>query len=253
MYVVDLASDADFLGRSGHSRNVEAEVDGLRRLAHVFAQRPELILQELTEVTMSLCSAESAGITLEELDREGKSQFRWIATAGQYKGFLGAVLPREYSPCGTCLERGRPQLFRVSQSYLDLIGVPALPVTDGILIPWEAEGTRGTIWVIAHDARGAFDREDYRLMQNLSDFAAIAVRHQQQQEKLLVQAKTAATDKLANRLAHQINNPLQALVQTLFLLEQGGPDSAALCRQATGDLARLSGLVKELLELHRQD
>jgi hypothetical protein len=101
-------------------------------------------LQELVEVAVDICGADSAGISLEEPTGEKDSQFRWIATAGEYLPYLGAVLPRSYSPCGTCLERDQPQLFRVSKAYLDMIGVEGPPVTDGILIPWQVDETRGT-------------------------------------------------------------------------------------------------------------
>jgi GAF domain-containing protein len=249
MQVVDLCSDREFMTRQLHSRRAATEIGGMQRLAHVFAQRPDKILQELVEVSIDMCGADSAGITLEEPLHDGETQFRWIATAGKYENFLGAVLPRHYSPCGTCLDRAQPQLFRVPKAYLDMIGVDAPPVTDGLLIPWIAEGTRGTIWVIAHGPYQHFDREDYRLMQSLSDFAAIAVRHQRQQEILLRQATASAAAAMANDLAHQINNPLQGLMNTVFLAGQGGTNADVFAHQAMEDLIKLSDLVRKLLTL----
>jgi hypothetical protein len=142
MQVVDLRNDGDFMARLIRPREMTIEISGIQRLANVFAQRPERILQELVGVSVQMCSADSSGVTIEETLGNGETQFRWIATAGKYADFLDAVLPRFYSPCGTCLDRGRPQLFRVPKPYLDLIGVDAPPVTDGILIPWEVDGTR---------------------------------------------------------------------------------------------------------------
>jgi hypothetical protein len=100
MQVVDLRNDGDFMARQIRPREMTIEISGIQRLANVFAERPEKILQELVEVSVEMCSADSAGVTIEETLGNGESQFRWIATAGKYEGFLDAVLPRFYSPCG---------------------------------------------------------------------------------------------------------------------------------------------------------
>jgi signal transduction histidine kinase len=143
------------------------------------------------------------------------------------------------------------QLFRVPKPYLDLIGLEAPPVTDGILIPWEVDGTRGTLWLLAHGPYQRFDREDYRMLQSLSDFAAIAVRHQQQQAALLTKTAAAAAAAMANELAHQINNPLQKLMQSVYLAGQGGAKVDTFAHQAMEDLIKLSELVQQLLSLSR--
>jgi nitrogen-specific signal transduction histidine kinase len=65
---------------------------------------------------------------------------------------------------------------------------------------------------------------------------------------------------MANDLAHQINNPLQGLTNILYLASegrdvqeqqgvQGAGDAKALAQLASGDLNRLSLLVKKLLAL----
>jgi hypothetical protein len=251
MEVIDLRTDPDFAQRHHRSRDVVREIEAMQRLAHVFATDPQQILNELVAISMELCGADSAGITLEETSSDGDHQFRWIATAGSYAPYLGAVLPRHFSPCGTCLSRSTPQIFRVSKLYLDTIGVDAPPVTDGLLIPWQVDLTRGTLWVIAHQVDSLFDPEDYRVLQSLADFAAIAVRHQAQQHKLTQQAATTAAAAMANELAHRINNPLQSLTNTVFLAAQGGTDANVFARQAADDVVKLSALVKELLHLHK--
>jgi len=56
---------------------------------------------------------------------------------------------------------------------------------------------------------------------------------------------------MANHLAHQINNPLQSMMNAAFLVAEGTPDSdpKALGRDLSNDIQRLSGLVSELLSL----
>jgi GAF domain-containing protein len=249
MDVVELRTDTEFAHRHHRSRDVVREIDAMQRLAHVFAAHPQEILTELVSISMELCSADGAGITLEEFSPTGLAQFRWIATVGSYAPFLGAVLPRDFSPCNICLARSQPQIFRVSKLYLDTIGVDAPPVTDGLLIPWHVDHTRGTLWVIANHSSSLFDPQDYRVLQSLANFAAIAVRHQAQQQRLTEQAAANAAANMANDLAHRINNPLQSLTNTVFLAAQGGTDANVFARQAAEDIVKLSTLVKELLHL----
>ena len=249
--VIDVRVDREFRARRLHVRDWASQSEGLRALAHAFVERPETLLQELVEAAVTLCEADSAGISLERENRTDAEFYEWVATAGQYSGFLNAVLPRHPSACGLCLERGAAQVFRVGQRFFDLLGVEAPLVTDGLLLPWETEDTRGTIFVMAHGRTEAFDAEDCRLLETLADFAAMAVRQRKQQQKLLDQAKAAAAARMANELAHQINNPLQSLVNTMYLASEGHSDvDARELGQATmPDLNRLSALVKSLLVL----
>jgi nitrogen-specific signal transduction histidine kinase len=124
-------------------------------------------------------------------------------------------------------------------------------VTDGILLLWLVEDTRGTIFIMAHGRTAAFDRDDGQMMRVLADFAAMAVRHQRQQHALLQQAKAAASAEMANKLAHRINNPLQSLVQVAYLAAEGQSDvsAKALGRQLSVELRVLSALVNESLVL----
>jgi DNA-directed RNA polymerase specialized sigma24 family protein len=245
--VIDLQSDAAFARRHLHIRDVVSHIEGMNRLARVFVDSPTKILQELVTAAVDLCGADSAGISVEQPDAPDENFWHWVATAGQYSGFVDAKLPRYPSACGVTLERGRPQIFRVTQRFFDLMGVQAPTVTDGMLFPWQIEETRGTIWVMAHGRTEAFDGEDCRMMQALANFAATGVKLQQQQKLLMQQAGAAATAAMANNLAHQINNPLQGLMQTVFLFGRGGTDSGVFAQQAMGDILRLSDVVKRLL------
>ena len=247
--VIDLAGDKDFARRGRPDHDSSAEMEGMHRLAAAFLERPETILQELVNVAVELCGADSAGISIERDDKTEKDYYRWIATAGVYSPFLDASLPRFPSACTVCLERGRPQLFRVNQRFFELIGTEAALVTDGILLPWLADEMRGTIFIIAHDRQEAFDGEDLRVMEMLAKFAAIGVRNHRQQSRLLTQASLAAAAAMASELAHEINNPLQVLANKLYLATQreGGEKELALSMQIEFD--RLAELVNRLLEL----
>lgn len=245
--VIDVESEPAFARRQLHVRDSVMHLQGMNRLARVFVENPTTILQELVTAAVELCGADSAGISVVQEDSTDDNFYHWVATAGQYSGFLNAKLPRYPSACGVTLERGGPQIFRVSQRFFDLMGVQAPTVTDGLLLPWQAEETRGTIWIMAHGREEAFDGEDCQMMQMLARFAATGVKLQQQQQSLLEQARIAGESAMANSLAHQINNPLQGLMQTVYLFGQDGGESGVFAQQAMGDLLRLSDLVKQVL------
>jgi hypothetical protein len=249
--VIDLQSDAEFLRRRIHARDRGVQLEGMQRLARAFVERPETILQELVDTAVSLCGADSAGISVERPDKTENDYYHWIATAGEYAGFLNAVLPRYPSACGICLERGRPQLFRVSPRFFEIMGVSAATVTDGILLPWQVDDRQGAVWIMAHGREMAFDLEDLKLMKVLAEFAAMGVRQQRQQKLLVDKASAAAAAAMADDLAHKINNPLQSLTNILYLAAEGhnGEGARAVGAAALGDLQRLSELVRRLLEL----
>jgi len=247
--VFDLDTHKEFMARTLHTRNITLQTEGLSRLAHSFVQSPDTILQELVNAAVNLCGADSAGISLETPEKGDTNYYHWVATAGQYNGFLNAELPRYPSACGICLERGRPQLFRVQQRFFDIMGIEAPLVTDGILLPWRVEDTRGTIFIMAHGRTEAFDKGDGEMMRILADFAAMAVRHQRQQVAILEQAKASAAAAMASKLALYINNPLQTLINVAHLAAEGKSNHNAktLGQELSADLLLLSALVNESL------
>jgi signal transduction histidine kinase len=249
--ILDLHTDPAFAARHLHNRDVAVQMEGMARIAHAFVQNPDTILQELVNAAVDLCGADSSGISIEQEDATDTNYYRWVATAGQYAHFLNAVLPRFPSACGICLDRGKPQLFRVSQPFFDLMGVEAPLVTDGILLPWQADETRGTIWIVAHGRTEAFDSSDCRMMETLANFAAMGVRQQRLQRLLMRQAGATAAAAMANELAHRINNPLQGLTNVVYLAAKGrsSDNAKSLAEKLSPDLQRLSLLVNQLLDI----
>jgi nitrogen-specific signal transduction histidine kinase len=104
---------------------------------------------------------------------------------------------------------------------------------------------------MAHGRTAAFDKDDGQMMRVLADFAAMAVRHQKQQQVLLKQAEAAAAATVANKLAHRINNPLQSLMNVAYLAAEGQSecDARTLGRELSADLERLSAVVNESLTM----
>lgn len=244
--VTDVESDPAFARRHLHVRDSILHLQGLNRLARVFVEEPATILQELVAAAVELCGADSAGISVVQENSTEDNFYHWVATAGQYSGFLNAKLPRYPSACGVTLARARPQIFRVSQRFFDLMGIQAPTVTDGLLLPWQTGETRGTIWIMAHGREEAFDGEDARMMQVLADFAATGVKLQHKRKLLLEEARTAGEAAMANSLAQLLREPLHELMQTVCRFSEENEESDAVAQQALGNLSKFSDLVQRL-------
>jgi signal transduction histidine kinase len=66
--------------------------------------------------------------------------------------------------------------------------------------------------------------------------------------------KLAAAGRLAASVAHEINNPLEAVTNLLFLIRQGvlDPESAAYADLAAHEVARVSEITQQTLRFYRQ-
>jgi signal transduction histidine kinase len=250
MHMRDLLDDDEFRVRQLAHDPLRQSL-ALKRLMSLFANNPEEILQELVNLAVEVCHADSAGVSLEE-NGPSEPNFRWVAVAGSFAQYINGTTPRFFSPCGTCLSTGRAQLYRVTQPYYRLLGLDADDIKDGMLIPWIAGSKRGTLWAVSHRDFVSFDPSDYDLLRSLADFVAFAVLAQAEQEALRAEERQAAELAKANELAHRINNPLQSLTNTLFLASQGGENARSYLSQASKDLTALSETVRSLLRFPQQ-
>jgi PAS domain S-box-containing protein len=74
-------------------------------------------------------------------------------------------------------------------------------------------------------------------------------------EQALIQSeKLASVGRLASSIAHEINNPLEAVTNLLYLLESSvtTPETAGFVRLAQEELARVSQIVTHTLRFHKQ-
>ena len=134
----------------------------------------DAVLQKLADTALTLCHADSAGLSLLE-EGDQKSNFHWRAIAGQWAPHINGGTPRKLGPCGTVLDQDVAMVC--SHPELDFpYWAPIKPVLEeGLLIPFYIKGEAvGTIWVVAHDKSRRFDAEDLRVMTSPGTFAAAA-------------------------------------------------------------------------------
>ena len=256
--VIDLKDYPAFSARPSRPPNPAAQAKLIERLARTLLEDPDSILQWLVDSALDMCGADSAGISVEryfksETDFDTRIDgFQWIATAGQYRRLLDAVIPRKPSACDICLGRGRPQLYRVSTPFLRSIGVDAARVTDGLMVPWGADGRRGTIWILAHGRTEAFDQGNLETLELLAGFAALCVTQQHRRKREDYEWAVSAASAVIKVLALRIHDPLQELSDLIFLAQNGKWEGSAtrLAEQLSEPLSVLNDLVDDSLGKH---
>ena len=163
---------AELTRRPSRPPDYAAENRALITLAQVMATAPESILQKLADTALSMCRADSAGVSLLTADRE---RFFWPAVVGRWSPHVGGGTPRDFGPCGVVLDLNVPLLFSHPERDFPYFGEVQPALEDALLIPFYVGGEAvGTIWVVAHDEGHHFDTEDLRLMSNLATFASAA-------------------------------------------------------------------------------
>ena len=114
----------------------------------------------------------------------------------------------------------------------------------------------------------AFDDQDLALLHSMASTVAIAIENARlyaeskafakelaaSQAQLLQNTKLAATGKLAATIAHEINNPLQALQSCMYLIADGAaPDdpNARYANMARDELDRIARIVGRMLDFYQ--
>ena len=191
--------------RTPRRPDYEVENRALFALVQALANPPRDILQRLVETALELCQAGSAGISIIE-DHLGEKVFRWHALAGALAAHKWGTTPRDFSPCGTVIDRNAVQLMRLPERHFLYLTNVKPQVVEVLLVPFSVDAQPvGTIWVVAHDER-QFDAEDERLVKELGQLAAEAYQFafSVQTSKLHDRRK----DEFLATLACQLRSPL---------------------------------------------
>lgn len=153
--------------------NSIAEAGAMESLAAMLPTGKKTFLKGLAGIGIRLCNADSVGISVTENTADGKCVFRWQAMAGVVEPYEGGETPRDWSPCGTCLDAGKPMLYAYPERHFTYLQSLQVPIVEALVIPMAEEGPDpATIWIASHDQSRRFDAEDARVMTSLGAFAA---------------------------------------------------------------------------------
>jgi signal transduction histidine kinase len=157
--------------------NSSDEIVTLYTLAKVMASSPIELVDKLLEAALELCSAGTAGLSVLETTLEGEQVFRWTHVAGLLSEHVGDSTQRNFSPCGTTLDRKSPQLFAYPGRRFQYLNGLDFTMVEALVVPvYLGDKIPGTIWVVSHDEELKFDCGDVRVMTGLAEFAGCALR-----------------------------------------------------------------------------
>lgn len=213
--------------------DVGPAAQGMLTLARDMLDSPERLLKRLVELGVELCKAGSAGVSLLKTGPDGDVIFHWAALAGVFAPYEGGSTPRNFSPCGMCLDRGAPILLSYPARVFTYFNDVPTPIVEGLILPLYGVDRKplGTIWVVSHDEGRKFDHGDVEIMQRLADFTALALE---------MAGRLDAQRRLAAELDHRVKN-LLATVQSIVIRAQAErPSSQAFAEAVTARVAALA-------------
>ena len=138
--------------------------------------QPEQVLPRFVALAMDICEADTAGMSLYEDVPGTPGIFRWHHLTGVLAPFNGGTTPRNFSPCGVCLDRRRAILVEKPERAYTWLADANISLAEVLLVPPQLGNDEpiGTLWVVAPDGK-KFDSEDRRILEELAGFASIAI------------------------------------------------------------------------------
>jgi signal transduction histidine kinase len=105
-------------------------------------------------------------------------------------------------------------------------------------------------------ARGAVLRDEHDQPRKVIGIALEVTQRRQTEKALRESEKLAATGRMAATIAHEINNPLEAVVNLVYLAKSDpniSPSTREYLASADTELARVSHMVRQTLGFYRED
>jgi len=207
----------------------------LQDLASQMSDHPGQVLPRLVKLAMEICGADSAGISILEPE---SAQFRWHALSGVLATFEGATTPRNFSPCGVCLDLDGPVLMERPERAYDWIREANISVPEVLLVPLKVKDLQsvGTLWIVANETTH-FHVGHSRVVSELAAFAGMALRMIQTEERLKLALEQQET--LTREMSHRVKN-LFAITDSM--IRMSARNSATKDEFATSLSGRLHAL-----------
>lgn len=225
------------------------------------------LLARIVQRVRGLVNAKGAEIGLVEDDQSG---VRIQTSVNPWYDFTGHLIPRGTGVAGKVLETGKPVRVKDYATWPDRLW-PGTQVGFKAVagVPLLLKGrVVGTLIVQDDNPEREFSLEDIAILELIARSVSTAIHNaqlynelqerikaQKEAEARLIQSERMATaGRLTASIAHEINNPLQALRNFLDLAgreELGINDRKKYLSVASDELDRLTTIVQRMLDFYR--
>jgi two-component sensor histidine kinase len=211
----------------------------LQDIAAQIIDHPEQVLPKLVERAMDMTGAASAGISAYEKQEGTPGIFRWRDLKGELARFEGATTPRDYSPCGVCLDRFEPTLTRHPERHYTWIAEAGVRCPEVLLVPlYVARGEPlGTLWIVS-EREGYFDSGHARIMRELASFTGIALAMLRDQQRTQIALKQQ--EVLTAEMSHRVKNLFSVVASMINVSKRSATSVADMAEILSGRLHALS-------------
>jgi PAS domain S-box-containing protein len=233
------------------------------------ATTEQALLERVCEIITADCGYAMVWIGFAEHDEQ--QSVRPVAYAGFEEGYLETLKitwadsERGRGPTGTAIRTGQPSLCRnmLTDPKFQPWRAEALKrgYRSSLVLPLMAEGKAfGAITVYSKDP-DPFSQNELKLLEELaSDLAyglgslRLRAAHELAQQALIRSEKLASAGRMAATISHEINNPLAAVMNSIFLARTT-PGLAAPASEyldiAEAELKRVSHITRQALGFYR--
>ena len=240
--VADVSITHELLTRPSPAPNYLREKIAIQDLANQMAVHPDRLLPQLVKQAMEICDADSAGISVLDGD-----EFRWLGLAGRLAAFEGATTPRNFSPCGICIDQRSAILMARPERVYGWIADTNVAIPEVLLVPLLVGDGKpiGTLWVVSGEGLH-FNSSHQRAMTELAKFTGIALQMVQSDLRL----KKALEDQevLTREMDHRVKNLFAVTESMIRFTARSSTNKEDMAENLTGRLRALSeahGLVRK--------
>ena len=128
----------------------------------------------------------------------GPAIAHWEAVSGALALHEGTDAPRDFSPCGLCLDAGATVLIGQPERAFPYLRNTPPSILEDLIVPLldRANKPLGTLWVAHHNATSRFSSDDARILEQLATQLVLALK--------LLEQSTANAHALALVESHQL-------------------------------------------------
>ncbi|GEM_PF-1497400 len=184
--------------------------------------------------------------------RAHNTEYRIQASDGTINGTSEIVkLLRTFN--NVVIREELPQIHKISQEVVDKVNTDLKPFNGEVVVPVFIDGKLELLMVLGEkQSADIFSDEDIRLLNTISNQAAIAIKNARLYEEKVYSERLASIGMISATFAHEIKNPLTSIKTFAQLLPERFSDRdfrENFSKIVIDSVNRIDGLISEFLNL----